>query len=170
MNAALRRAELADLARIHHVEREAGRRFLDVGIDVTPFGLLEVASMEKAIDDGLLPVLDVPDEGIVAFALCGTDDPSGQALHLHELDVLPDRQGQGLGKRLLDHVFELARDRGFREVTLTTFRDVPFNRPFYERRGFSVLSAPPPWLQAIRNAELASGVEVEPRVAMRRAV
>lgn len=78
MNATLRNGELHDLARIRHVEREAGRRFLEAGIDVIPFGLLEPEHIERAIDDGLLPVLDARGEGVIAFALCSVDDPRGR--------------------------------------------------------------------------------------------
>ena len=30
-------------------------------------------------------------------------------------------------------------EAGYPRITLSTFRDVPWNRPFYERRGFRVV-------------------------------
>ena len=57
-------------------------------------------------------------------------------------------------------------------MTLTTFRDVPWNAPYYERLGFRVIAP------ADQGPELAALVAEEaeripgdaPRVAMRRAV
>jgi hypothetical protein len=57
-------------------------------------------------------------------------------------------------------------------MTLMTFRDVPWNRPYYERLGFRVVDEPqltngPRELQA---HEAALGINRWPRVAMRRRV
>ena len=53
-------------------------------------------------------------------------------------------------------------------VTLTSFRDVPWNAPFYQRVGFEVVDDPPPGLAAVRAAERAEGFDrFGPRVAMR---
>jgi len=64
-------------------------------------------------------------------------------------------------------------DRGFGAlhlpaVTLTTFRDVPWNAPFYARLGFRVIEALSPGLQAIRDHERDIGDDAfGSRVAMR---
>ena len=61
-----------------------------------------------------------------------------------------------------------ARDTGLAAVTLTTFRDVPWNAPFYRRAGFTVVDDPPPGLAELRAAERAEGLDrFGPRVAMR---
>ena len=162
---ALRTARDTELDRILFIEAEAGRRFLEVGIDDSAFGGLSPAQMREAIAHDLLIVLAAEGGPPVAFALC---ESMPRTLHLHELDVLPALQGQGLGRRLLGAVQDAAQDRGLARVTLTTYRDVPFNRPFYERYGFAVLPPPehPPWLQRIRQHEAAVGLDVQPRVAM----
>jgi hypothetical protein len=41
---------------------------------------------------------------------------------------------------MLEQVIESARQAAYPAVTLTTFRDVPWNAPFYTRLGFSMLS------------------------------
>ncbi len=55
-------------------------------------------------------------------------------------------------------------------VTLTTFRDVPWNAPWYARRGFAVL--PPerwgPEPAALVEHERALGIGQAPRVVMRK--
>lgn len=61
---------------------------------------------------------------------------SGQDLHIDEIDVLPSWQNQGLASALLQHLADEARAQGLRRLTLTTFVDVPWNAPFYARRGF----------------------------------
>ena len=77
--------------------------------------------------------------------------PSGEAVgfalvleiggfaHLEELDVLPPHGRKGLGSALLDAVCTWAGQGGYPAVTLSTFRDVPWNAPFYQRRGFRVV-------------------------------
>jgi hypothetical protein len=63
-----------------------------------------------------------------------------------------------------------AAAEGLDAVTLTTFRDVPFNDPFYERCGFRVIEPARygPQLAVIRRRERDSGIDVAPRVATRR--
>lgn len=60
----------------------------------------------------------------------------GQRLHIDELDVRHDRQGQGLGRRLLAHAADWARGHSLRTMSLTTFRNIPWNAPFYASAGF----------------------------------
>ncbi|HTV69552.1 MAG TPA: GNAT family N-acetyltransferase [Rhizobiaceae bacterium] len=99
------------------------------------------------------PIPDVPFfENYIAgqtvwVALDAEDVPAGFTvagaladwLHLKELSVDPDHGRKGLGAALVGIVLAEGRARGFGEVSLTTFRDVPFNRPFYESLGFAVL-------------------------------
>lgn len=64
-----------------------------------------------------------------------------------------------------------AAGRAGREgVSLTTFRFVPFNRPFYERLGFEELplAAAPPALRAVFAQELPQGVDMKERLLMLR--
>ena len=69
----------------------------------------------------------------VGFACCEAFE---DALHLWELAVRLDRQGRGAGGALVGVCVEEARRRGLPAVTLTTFRDIVFNAPFYARLGF----------------------------------
>jgi GNAT superfamily N-acetyltransferase len=61
--------------------------------------------------------------------------------HLDELDVLPSHEGKGIGTTLLATVCSWAKDMGYPAVTLRTFRDVPWNAPFYQRRGFRIVES-----------------------------
>lgn len=61
--------------------------------------------------------------------------------HLDEVDVVPDHGRNGLGSRLVEAICAWATSAGYPSVTLSTFRHVPWNQPFYERRGFRVVDA-----------------------------
>jgi GNAT superfamily N-acetyltransferase len=56
--------------------------------------------------------------------------------HLEEIDVDPVHGRRGLGTALVKAVREWATDSAYACLTLTTFRTVPWNFPFYERMGF----------------------------------
>lgn len=74
---------------------------------------------------------------------CGflSAEQQGSDLHILEVSVEIRAQGAGLGRALIQHACAEAKARGMARVTLTTFRSVPWNRPFYERLGFCVVSS-----------------------------
>ena len=102
----------------------------------------------------------------VGFLLAEAQDDS---LFITEISLHLAWQGQGLGRRLIDFVAAVARERGFISLTLTTFRDVAWNAPWYARMGFEIL--PEATLDAAlrqkRNLETAHGFAYESRCAMR---
>jgi predicted N-acetyltransferase YhbS len=85
------------------------------------------------------------------------------------MDVVPAHAGRGLGRALVVEVAEWARREGFPSVTLTTFRHLPWNGPFYARQGFSELAAAElgPELRAALDEEVEHGLDPAKRVAMR---
>jgi len=150
------------------VERSAGEAFRDVP------GLAWVADDEVTgpREHRRLAVLGtswvaVSDDQLLGFAIA---EHFGPDLHIHLLAVRREAQGQGLGTRLMHTVLDYAFDSGAARVTLTTFRTVPFNEPFYRRLGFMVV---PPGdlderLRRTLAAEAAGGFPVERRCAMQR--
>ncbi len=88
--------------------------------------------------------------------------------HLEEMDVHPDFGRRGIGARLLGAVRDWARAAGHEAVTLTTFRDVPWNAPFYRRAGFRGLAPHElgPALRALVADEAARGLDPATRVIM----
>lgn len=167
---AIRAARREELRSLIVIERAAGRRFRDVpeladlAEDLTP-----LAELETARDDDLVWVAEVDRETVVGFAYASILDGN---LHLEELSVLPEWGRRGIGKALVHAVVERARSLGLRAVTLTTFRDVPWNAPFYARLGFEVLDQPrwSPGLAAAFRDEARRGLPTELRVVMRRPV
>jgi GNAT superfamily N-acetyltransferase len=60
----------------------------------------------------------------------------GPACWLEDVVVAPDRRGNGLGSRLLQHAIEYARARGFCRITLQTDHVNAGAIRFYRRHGF----------------------------------
>jgi GNAT superfamily N-acetyltransferase len=59
--------------------------------------------------------------------------------HIEQVSVHPRAARQGLGRALIESAASWARQRGLKALTLTTYRDVPWNRPHYERLGFQIV-------------------------------
>lgn len=163
----IRLARAGEVKRIAEIEDLAGERYADAELPPDLDGLAH-AVIARAIAEELLWVMAKDDEP-VGFALCCRYP---DALHLRELDVLPDSMGQGLGRRLVEHVCGEAAKMGLRSVTLTTFRDIVWNAPMYRRWGFDDVepAQQPLWLRQIRDQEDNSDLRHWPRVAMARTI
>lgn len=92
--------------------------------------LFEACDVWVAVDGGDSPV---------GFAVAG---PIGDHFHLKELSVDPAHGRRGVGAALVATVREAAAQHGLDTVSLTTYRDVPFNAPYYRRLGFVELPLP----------------------------
>jgi GNAT superfamily N-acetyltransferase len=68
-------------------------------------------------------------------------EPFRRELHIWEMDVAPQFQRRGIGAGLVRAAQIDARNTGFKALTLTTFRDVAWNAPFYARLGFEEVTA-----------------------------
>jgi GNAT superfamily N-acetyltransferase len=92
--------------------------------------------------------------------------------HIEQVSVHPDHQGAGFGRALISEVEQWATEHGLAAVTLTTFNDVPWNRPLYEHLGYAVLDdyELSPELQQIRDAETSRGLDPSTRVCMRKEI
>lgn len=166
----IRAARAADLAHVQAIELAAATLFAGTGLlagdDGAPYPL---ASLEAAQGAGRLWVAVTADDLPAGFALA--DESDGEA-YLAEIDVHPDHGRRGLGRRLVEIVCDWARAAGYGSVILSTFRDVPWNAPFYETVGFRVLAPQEltPALHELRAQEAAHGLRLEVRVVMRRAL
>ncbi len=153
----------ADLHLLPPIEAAADGMFLEVGevgIELPP-GQMSIAELRGA---QAVFVIDNPIAGFICL-----DRLDGMA-HLAQIAVLPTRTGEGLGTALIAAGIEWARSRGYSGMILTTYRDVPWNAPYYERRGFHVIPETEltPRLAAVRAHERELGLDdLGPRVAMR---
>ena len=161
-----------DLRHLQSVERRAVALFegwwKETGL--TPAVLADVSGLdelEAARVRGHLWVATTSANEIVGFAQVVILD--GVA-HLDEVDVVPEHGRRGVGSRLVDAVCRWAQEAGYPAVTLSTFRDVPWNRAFYERRGFRPIApdAAGPQHRALVEAERNRGLRVDLRVIMAR--
>ncbi|WP_017571735.1 GNAT family N-acetyltransferase [Nocardiopsis halotolerans] len=114
-------------------------------------------------------VADDPVTGDPVVGLAATVTVDGRP-HLEQLAVHPDHGRRGVGGALLEEVCAESGAAGHTRLTLTTFRDLPWNGPWYADRGFTVLPRPEwgPGLERLWEAEERAGIRVLPRVVMVR--
>jgi GNAT superfamily N-acetyltransferase len=114
-------------------------------------------SMFEAIGIGPFPGPGTVEEFADALVvLVSGDPPVGLArldridhtVHLEQLSVHPDSARRGVGRALLRAACDWARDHGYDELTLVTYRDVPWNGPFYASEGFAEAGPLQDWQRA----------------------
>lgn len=152
---------------LRYIERRAGERFREVGLP-------DVADDEPATVEVLA--------GYTAARRCWVavdeiDTPVGYVLadvvdgcaHVEQVSGRPEHQGTGRGRALIGRVDAWAARAGLPAITLTTFRDVPWNAPLYRRLGFRDLDDDEvgPGLRRVRDHETAHGLDPAQRVCMR---
>lgn len=160
--------QAAEAALLVALEKAAAIRFIDVGLpEVAAAEPTPRATLAAAAEERRLFVLRDPAGQAQGFALC--DEKDGTA-YLAELVVHPQAQGRRFGARLIEAAADWGRARGLAWLTLSTFRDVPWNGPYYRRLGFAPLPDADigPALQAVREREAASGLDGDRREFLRR--
>ena len=173
----VRRAEMGDIEAMRAAERAAGERFRTLGMDdgIADDPPLAPEQLAARIAAGLAWVVEedagtpgaetgAPVGYLIAARLEGS-------LHIEQVSVDPAHGGLGLGGDLIDRADREAAALGRRELTLTTFTEIPWNAPYYERLGFERIddARAAPELLRIRHAEAAHGLDRWPRICMRRA-
>lgn len=162
----VRRARPSDLRRLAAIEDAGAALFAEYfGESMVPALAASAPSGAERDGHGFLLVA-VDDRRLVGFAHVV---PHGLHAHLEEVSVLPSHGRQGIGRRLVTEAMEEARWAGFDRMSLTTYRDVPWNGPFYASMGFREVSDPEPFQADLREREQALGLD-EPgvRVVMER--
>ena len=167
----IRRASVAEVGPLPEIEVQASAIFPDEDIapELRESGL-PLSYFECAAKDGRVWIAHHEPTGLaIGFAVTTVVDGSA---HLYEMDVHPDHARRGIGGALVESLAIWARDAGFPSLTLTTFRHLSWNAPFYRRHGFVELDevdlSPDSELAALLVHEAESGLDPEKRVAMRR--
>ena len=164
----LRLARPDEVGLLREIEDKAGERFdglkiFDPSLS-SSFSLDEMYRLAKlnqvwaACDSN-----DKPVGMIIASIRCGNT-------YIEELDVLPEHGRRGIGAQLIEQVCHWAVEHDCPAVDLSTFRDVPWNGPFYRKNGFRDLNSDE-WtadMPQIREIETEQGLMPEARVFMRR--
>ena len=134
----MRPARADELVLLPALEEASDTLFLSLHIGpLPPPGT--VADLNTA---GVVLVIGDPPAGFARVDLL-----AGQA-HLEQLAVHPDHGRQGRGRALVRAACRWAADHGHRELTLVTYRDVPWNAPFYASEGFVEIGPADEWLAA----------------------
>jgi len=155
----VRAAARSEFALLAEVDERADVIFRTAGYDLpdVPFDPADLARAAAVLVAGRPPVGFVQIEEVDGLA------------YIVELAVIPGWMRQGIGTALLERACEWARQHDYPAITLTTYADVPWNAPYYARRGFAELTDYGPGLQAEREQERLLGLDaVGPRIVMRR--
>lgn len=159
-------AQPAHLSELAAIELAAATLFRDFAPaapvlgEHTPLELLQAAQRQQQLWVALA------DEVPIGFALVA--QIAAAHPHLLEMDVQPEHGRRGVGTALLRAVIAWGARSGYRQLTLTTFRGVAWNLPFYAKHGF--VEVPPerqtPELRAIVELERERGLDPAQRVVM----
>ncbi len=163
----IRPAALSEFALLPFIEADADTAFevLDPAIDTARFPPPGTA---KEFSEAFhIMVAGRPPLGFARLEMI-----DNQA-HLAQLAVNVQYARQGIGRSLVLAAKAWAQEAGFHSISLTTFKDVPFNAAFYATCGFVTL-AEPQWgrqLADLRRQEFVLGLDqLGTRVAMAAAL
>jgi len=122
-----------DLPKLAAIERSAASVFRDAGLAWIAEGdTMEAALLAALCRDRTLWVAVDGDEPVGFLAGHNLDD----GFYIAEVSVARSHQKRGIGAALIAAAVDHARTKGYPAVTLTTYRDLPGNAPFYARLGF----------------------------------
>ncbi len=132
---AIRAAQLADIPQFSLIESAAAKLFEPTGLlaNATDHDNIPATVFVDAIPEGLAYLVEHEADGVVGFSLCSVRKPD---LYLDQVAVYTDHCRKGLGTALISTVIKDARARKLKTVSLSTFRNVPWNAPYYARLGF----------------------------------
>lgn len=168
-NIVIRSAAPSDFDRLPIVEVAAAQAFKAAGLP-------EIAHMPPAppeyyhqLPTSAFVLVAETRKQVIGF--CLVTELCGQA-HLKEISVASEFAGKGVGKQLLQQALTAAQIRDFTMMTLTTFKDVPFNAPFYKSLGFVEFQPDTSWahLKTLLENEKKSMLGHYGRVAMMKTI
>lgn len=159
----VRLASELDSVAMTRVEAAARALLVAEGVDLgaleVPEGFEEPSSWTWAL---------VADVGGEVVGMARLTELSRELVCLDQVSVHPGFAGQGLGRLLLTEAATRARVLGYSAITGTTFRDVAFNAPFYERLGWVEDTDPHVDMVRRRGVEQELGLDrFGPRLVMR---
>lgn len=145
-----------------------GTGLIDFGGDNEQLMPIPEDRLRQGFGEALVWVVSDERDKPVGFALCAD---RGEELYLDQISVHPEHGQQGLGARLIRRVILEARERAYKRISLSTFRDVPWNGPFYRSMGFREVPAwrLQPWQKELTELQ-KSTMDVSLRCFMQRPV
>ncbi len=168
MTVAIRPALPSEIEIVREIERASAQRFIGLMDSLAADEPSPAPVLADRIGAGGLLVAEA-DGGLAAFVMFR---PIGDSLYIEQIDVLPAFERRRIGAGLIETVAQRARVENRPRLTLSTFREVPWNAPYYRRLGF--VDVPDndlaPVLLEIRREHLARGLDESARVFMEKAV
>lgn len=164
-NYKIRSARVEELPLLSQIEDSAARLFLDTPyaflVNDEPLSLDFVQQQFQA--ERVWVAVDCHE--IIGYAIAREVD---NTLYLQQIDVAPEHGRRGIGSALVKTVCDWAQQQSYGIVSLSTFRDIPWNAPFYSKLGFRALDEAEltTGFQQIRIKELAAGLPISQRVVM----
>ncbi|MEO1404389.1 MAG: GNAT family N-acetyltransferase [Cyanobacteria bacterium J06635_1] len=144
----IRLAERSEVTKLPAIEKAAAQPFYAYlsKLELTPDKLDEIVSLPfllRAQTAGQLwvAIAESQSAGFTEAQPVGfiVGRPLAESFFIVELDVLPSHTRLGIGSALMRTACDYAQAQEFEAVTLTTFRHIPWNIPFYETLGFEVV-------------------------------
>jgi predicted N-acetyltransferase YhbS len=164
----IRSARIEELPLLSQIEQSAARLFLD-----TPYAFLvnneplSLDFVQQQFRAGRVWVAVDCHEIVVGYAIAREVD---NTLYLQQIDVEPEHGRRGIGSALVKTVCDWATQQGYAIVSLSTFRDLPWNAPFYSKLGFHPVDEAEltTGFHQIRCKEFEAGLPISDRVIMHR--
>lgn len=151
------------------IDLAAGQLFAGTGLlsDAQLADHVPKAVFQDAISSGHLHTVRDQKGVLAGFVLTSVREGN---LYLDQISVDPSQGRKGLGAALIERVMEEAKDRGLKRVVLSTFRDLPWNGPFYKKNGFRELPRKrmEKWMIEIESVQDDNGLNVRERCFMAR--
>lgn len=154
MTGRIRVAQQRDFHAVERIENDADQllveRFKPESWSAAPTG------DARAAEPGFLLIGELDDGDVAGFVhvleiegIC----------HLEQLSVAPEHARQGWGRALLEAAKQEAWERGYLQISLRTYADVPWNAPFYATAGFTEEEPATRFHRSLVDVEAALGLD-----------
>lgn len=155
----------ADLHRLVVVEVEAGQVFRTIGMTKVAEDVPQVSDLREAAEAERLWVTEVGSE-VAGYISAEVLDGNARVA---QVSVAPAYAGRALGRAMIEFLEDWGRAASRPATTLTTFRDVLWNGPYYLRLGYRVLREDdigPELASTMAHEASLPGIEASLRCAM----
>ena len=130
----IKNVDVSDATLIHDLMIKA---FLEYKDEVPPSSALEetvqsISASLKEGEQGLIGYVDNKPVGMVRFLLKEND------LYFYRLTVIPEKQGQGIAKKILKSLEDYAINNGIHTLLCKVRMTVPKNIKLYSSIGFNI--------------------------------
>ena len=145
----VRIAKKNEISQLPSIEKSADLLFEEAEIRNLP----PAAGVEALRSSKCILVIGNPPKGFIRI------DEVGSNAHIEQLSVGRNSMGKGLGGKLLEAGIDWAKEKGYSRITLITFKNIPWNGPFYKKHGFHELSNISDCLKKLRKHEKEIGLD-----------